>query len=218
MSDKNGGESGGEAKNLSTSAGKSNVITAETKDIKTKQRKRRSRAESAVQIEKEAGASKQVACRTAVASPSTQSTGSSRSSSSTSSIDSEALQQKLSSSTVTAIGRVRLVESNEQSVRLRHDSLSAGGMSLTASNINYGRRKSTFAALDSHTPIMSRKRSIRSHMSELEAMAAERRKLTAASLSLRKNSRVIRSARIDLLSGKCFYDLIVHIAIFKNGL
>lgn len=35
-------------------------------------------------------------------------------------------------------------------------------------------------------------------MSELEALAAERRKLTASS---RKPSRVIRTARIDLLSG-----------------
>jgi hypothetical protein len=203
MSDKNEeGESGGEAKNKNLSS-TANVITT---DIKPKQGKRRSRAQSAaVEIEKEAGASawtSQGGC-TAVASPSTQSTDSSSTSSSTSSIDSEALQQKLSSSTtVTALGRVRLVEANEQTVRLRHDSLTAA-MALTATNVNYGRRKSTIGGLgfDTHTPIMSRKRSIRSHMSELEAMAAERRKLTAASLSLRKNSRVIRSARIDLLSG-----------------
>jgi hypothetical protein len=74
-------------------------------------------------------------------------------------------------------------------------------MGLTATNINFTRRKSTLAFLESNSPMMSRKRSIRSHMSELEALAAERRRLNSASLALRKASRVTRSARIDLLSG-----------------
>lgn len=136
-----------------------NVIT--TTDIKPKGRR--------TSKPKEAGASpwlqRQKAGSIVVASPSTQSTNSSRSSasSSSSSIDSAALQQKLSSST-TLTGRVRVVGSDGQTVRLRHDSLSAA-MALSATPTNYGgRRKSTFAALDSHTPMMSRKRSIRSHV------------------------------------------------------
>lgn len=191
MNDKNGSEGGDKAENLSSSA--TNIITS---DIKPQQKKRRSRVETAVQIEeKEAGSSwiQRPSVSAAITSPSTQSTSSS--SSSTSSIDSEALQKKIS----TSAGRVRLVESTEHDVRLRRDSQSTA-MTLAASNL-YTRRKSTLAFLESNSPMMSRKRSIRSHMSELEAMAAERRKLTTASLALRKSSRVTRSARIDLLSG-----------------
>ncbi|KAI6173833.1 PHB domain-containing protein [Aphelenchoides besseyi] len=96
-----------------------------------------------------------------------------------------------------------LVDSDQKSVkRLRHDSCSAMA-ALAAPTPMMGRRKSTFAGIGGiSTPMMSRKRSIKSHMSELESLAAQRR-ATAASLILsttRKPSRVLRSARIDLLS------------------
>jgi hypothetical protein len=125
-----------------------NAIT--TTDIKPKGR-RTSRAQP-----KEAATSQwlqhQKAGSIVVASPSTQSTNStdSSTSSSSSSINSAALLQKLSSST-TLTGRVRLIESNEHHVRLRHDSLSAA-MALSASPAgSYGaRRQSAFC----HTPMM----------------------------------------------------------------
>lgn len=186
-----------EDENLSRSNAPTNVITAETTtDIKPKDKQKHRSGPGEV-----------------VSNPSIQSTNSgSRSSSSTPSIDSSAFRHKLSLSTGIA-SRVRVVESNEQVVRLRRDSLSTV-MALTASG-GYGRRKSTFA-LDSHTPIMSRKRSIRSHMSELEAMAAERRKLTASSgrLSQAYLSPRSRSARIDLLSGRMLYECFVECCNF----
>ncbi|CAD5229146.1 unnamed protein product [Bursaphelenchus okinawaensis] len=58
------------------------------------------------------------------------------------------------------------------------------------------RRKSTFVSLDSHTPMMSRKRSMRSCMSELEALAAQRRRQVP---TIPKHTR---SARIDLMAGE----------------
>lgn len=85
-------------------------------------------------------------------------------------------------------------------VRMRSESLF---QDLTASIMPVGgaagaiqRRKSTFVSLDSHTPIMSRKRSMRSCMSELEALAAQRRRQVPI---IPKHTR---SARIDLMAGE----------------
>ncbi|CAD5234597.1 unnamed protein product [Bursaphelenchus xylophilus] len=76
-----------------------------------------------------------------------------------------------------------------------------GSLSLLDSSMNLGvmnRRKSTFVSLDSHTPMMSRKRSMRSCMSELEALAAQRRRQVPI---IPKHTR---SARIDLMAGEIF--------------